>query len=81
MFIHLQYESRVYVYIYNTVLHNTSYSLLCPLCLRYYSIIDNMLRMMETYTNDLEDAISARTKELTLEKKKTDLLLYRMMPS
>ena len=40
-----------------------------------------MVRMMETYTNDLEDAINARTKELTHEKKKTDLLLYRMMPS
>ncbi|KAI0212698.1 Retinal guanylyl cyclase 1 [Lamellibrachia satsuma] len=47
---------------------------------KYYNIIDNMLRMMETYTNNLEDAITARTKELTHEKEKTDMLLYRMMP-
>ena len=39
-----------------------------------------MLRMMEKYANDLEDIISDRTKQLTEEKKKTDILLYRMMP-
>ena len=39
-----------------------------------------MLRMMEKYANDLEDIINDRTKQLTEEKKKTEVLLYRMMP-
>ncbi|KAK2176842.1 hypothetical protein NP493_636g03040 [Ridgeia piscesae] len=31
---------------------------------KYYSIIDNMLRMMETYTSDLEDAIARHAAEM-----------------
>ena len=47
---------------------------------RKYNIVDNMLRMMEKYTNDLEAIVEDRTKQLTEEIKKTDILLYRMMP-
>ena len=39
-----------------------------------------MLRMMEKYANNLEDIVEQRTRQLTEEKKKTDLLLYRMLP-
>ena len=42
--------------------------------------MDNMLRMMEKYATNLEDIVEQRTKQLTEEKKKTDLLLYRMLP-
>ena len=42
--------------------------------------MDNMLRMMEKYANNLEELIGERTKQLTEEKKKTDTLLYRMLP-
>ena len=42
--------------------------------------MDNMLRMMEKYANNLEEVISERTKQLMEEKKKTDTLLYRMLP-
>ncbi|KAK2176844.1 hypothetical protein NP493_636g03014 [Ridgeia piscesae] len=45
-----------------------------------YNIVDNMLRMMEKYSNDLEEIIDSRTKLLTEEIKKTDSLLYRMLP-
>ncbi|KAI0212172.1 Resact receptor [Lamellibrachia satsuma] len=45
-----------------------------------YNIVDNMLRMMEKYTNDLEAIVDDRTKQLTEEIKKTDILLYKMMP-
>ena len=39
-----------------------------------------MLKMMEKYANNLEELVAEKTKQLTDEKKKTDLLLYRMLP-
>ncbi|KAK6015329.1 adenylate/guanylate cyclase catalytic domain protein, partial [Ostertagia ostertagi] len=35
---------------------------------------------MENYASSLEDEVEERTKELVEEKKKSDLLLYRMLP-
>ncbi|CAD5113975.1 DgyrCDS3138 [Dimorphilus gyrociliatus] len=48
---------------------------------KQHNIMDNMLRMMEKYATNLEGLVEQRTKELVEEKKKTDLLLYRMLPS
>ena len=48
--------------------------------LREVNIMDSMLEKLEKYANNLEDIVSQRTKELFDEKKKTDLLLYRMLP-
>lgn len=42
--------------------------------------MDHMLKMMEKYTTDLEEVISERTRQLIDEKRKTDLLLYKLMP-
>lgn len=42
--------------------------------------MDHMLEIMEKYAETLESQINERTKELTEEKKKSDILLYRMMP-
>lgn len=42
--------------------------------------MDQMLNKMEAYTNNLEGIVQSRTAELTEEKKKTDKLLYRMLP-
>ena len=39
-----------------------------------------MLDMMEKYANNLEDIVEQRTVELVEEKKKTDTLLFRMLP-
>ena len=47
---------------------------------RKFNIMDNMIQKMEKYANNLEEIVESRTSELVEEKKKTDLLLYRMLP-
>ncbi|XP_077996423.1 atrial natriuretic peptide receptor 1-like [Glandiceps talaboti] len=44
------------------------------------NIIDNILNMMEMYANNLEEIVEERTRQLIEEKKKTDRLLYNMLP-
>ncbi|XP_053384657.1 atrial natriuretic peptide receptor 1-like [Mercenaria mercenaria] len=44
------------------------------------SVVDNMIAMMEKYTNNLEEIVTERTEQLQEEKLKTDALLYRMLP-
>ncbi|RDD43673.1 Atrial natriuretic peptide receptor 1 [Trichoplax sp. H2] len=43
-------------------------------------ILDNVVALLEKYANHLEDLVEERTNELIEEKKKTDDLLYRMLP-
>ncbi|ELU03633.1 hypothetical protein CAPTEDRAFT_166938 [Capitella teleta] len=47
---------------------------------RNISIMDSMLAKLEKYSSNLEEIIAQRTSALTEEKKKTDKLLYRMLP-
>lgn len=42
--------------------------------------MDNMVQMLEKYANNLEEIVEQRTQELVEEKKKTDKLLYMMLP-
>ena len=42
--------------------------------------MDNMIHKLEKYTTNLEGIVSQRTGQLVEEKKKTELLLYRMLP-
>ncbi|XP_012260738.2 guanylate cyclase 32E isoform X3 [Athalia rosae] len=44
------------------------------------NIFDNMMAMMEKYANNLEVLVDERTDQLIEEKKKTDALLYEMLP-
>ena len=43
--------------------------------------MDNVLNMMEKYAYNLEELVEERTGQLVEEKKKTDRLLYRMLPT
>ncbi len=43
-------------------------------------IMDNMIQMLERYADNLENIVDQRTSELLEEKKKTDRLLYNMLP-
>ncbi|KAK6638155.1 hypothetical protein RUM44_008583 [Polyplax serrata] len=44
------------------------------------NIFDNMMAMMEKYANNLEALVDDRTDQLMEEKKKTEALLYEMLP-
>ncbi|XP_046584899.1 LOW QUALITY PROTEIN: atrial natriuretic peptide receptor 1-like [Haliotis rubra] len=47
---------------------------------RKLNIVDNMILMLEKYANNLEEIIEQRTSDLVEEKKKSDTLLFRMLP-
>ncbi|KAI6189958.1 Guanylate cyclase [Aphelenchoides bicaudatus] len=47
---------------------------------RNSNLIDHVFQMLENYAANLEEDVEQRTKELVEEKKKSDLLLYRMLP-
>ena len=44
------------------------------------NLMDHIFAMVEQYAETLADEIAERTKELVEEKKKSDILLYRMLP-
>ena len=44
------------------------------------NIMDHVMNILEQYATTLEQKIAERTMELVEERKKSDLLLYRMLP-
>ena len=44
------------------------------------NIIDALLERMEQHTQNLETSVEEKTRALTEEKKKTDQLLYSILP-
>uniref|UniRef100_A0A0M3KJK6 guanylate cyclase n=1 Tax=Anisakis simplex TaxID=6269 RepID=A0A0M3KJK6_ANISI len=47
---------------------------------RNHNLMDHVFSILESYAGRLEGEVEERTKELIAEKKKSDLLLYRMLP-
>ena len=43
-------------------------------------MLDVMVDRLEKYADNLEELVEQRTSQLFEEKKKTDMLLYRMLP-
>lgn len=43
-------------------------------------LVDHMIKLMERYTDNLEELVMERTDELEQEKQKTDNLLNSMLP-
>ena len=44
------------------------------------NVLDALLHRMEQYANNLEGLVAERTKELLQEKKKSEELLYQVLP-
>ncbi|CAF0975116.1 unnamed protein product, partial [Didymodactylos carnosus] len=44
------------------------------------NLVDNLLKRMEQYTNNLEELVTERTNDYLIEKKKAEELLYRLLP-
>ena len=42
--------------------------------------MDHVFKVLEQYASNLEEEVQSRMKELVEEKKKSDILLYRMLP-
>lgn len=51
-----------------------------PIRGRSNNIMDNLIRRMEQYANNLEGLVDERTKAYMEEKKKAENLLNRMLP-
>lgn len=48
---------------------------------RDVNIMDNMINLIERHADNLEELVEERTRQLMEEKKKTDRLLYKMLPA
>lgn len=42
--------------------------------------MDDLLRRMEQYANNLESLVEEKTEQLSMEKRKTEELLYQVLP-
>ncbi|KAJ1352389.1 Nitrogen permease regulator 2 [Parelaphostrongylus tenuis] len=64
----------------NVFSHSPLNSILIPRSLPSTNLMDYVFNMLERYASTLEEEVAERTKELVEEKKKSDALLYRMLP-
>lgn len=50
------------------------------LVFRTTNLMDHVFTVLEQYAVSLEEEVEERTKELVEEQKRSDILLYRMLP-
>jgi len=48
---------------------------------RRINILDSIMDMMEKYARNMEENVEERAQQLLEEKRKTDRLLYRLLPA
>jgi len=44
------------------------------------TILDNLVKRMEVYATNLENLVADRTQQLVQEQKKSEVLLYQILP-
>lgn len=44
------------------------------------NLMDDLLRRMEQYANNLESLVEEKTEQLNMEKRRTEELLYQVLP-
>lgn len=44
------------------------------------NLMDDLLRRMERYANNLESLVEEKTEQLSMEKRRTEELLYQVLP-
>lgn len=54
--------------------------MMCVLSGRDGNLLDTLLRRMENYANNLEQLVEDRTNAFLEEKKKSEQLLYQVLP-
>ena len=64
-------QCRIYIFVQYLMVKFSSYRI---------NILDNIMKMMDRFAYNLEEVVEERTQQLLEEKKKTDRLLYRMLP-
>ena len=65
---------------WNTIVEARNSCLFVIIICRNFSIVDAIMSKLDRYANDLERIIEERTRELEEERRKSELLLYSVMP-
>ena len=68
----------IYTVVFNVIIITFLYS--SYFTRKESNLMDSMVEKIEKYTENLEHVVASRTAQLLEEKKKTDALLYRMLP-
>lgn len=80
IYIYIYILRYAYIFYYSYLLLEVIYAIICNVIILSISILDSVMSMMEKYAQNLEKNVEERAQQLIEEKKKTDDLLYRLLP-